>query len=306
MEQHKPAIHPYLVLLIGVLSISTSAIFVKLTTSPAPITATYRLLFTVLLMTPIAIRPIMRELPSMNRSSWYYAVGSGFFLAIHFILWFESLNYTSVTSSVVLVCLQPLFSFIGGYYVFKEKLSIYAVMGGVLAFLGSVIIGWGDFQIGGMALFGDILALLAAGMVTGYWMIGQHMRKTMSLTTYTYIVYGLATLMLLVYDLTLGYSLYPYPAFDWLWFLSLAVFPTLLGHSLLNWVIKWVNASTVSMSILGEPIGSAILAYFILNEKIKPLQWIGSAVILCGIYLFLKNRSPKPESFTKAKREFTV
>ncbi len=293
MKEDKPIFHPYIALLIGVIAVSTSAIFAKLATSPAPITATYRLLFTVILLTPFAIKPLMRELSTISGRAWGLATVSGFFLAAHFILWFESLNWTSITSSVVLVTLQPLFSFIGGYFVFKERLGIAAITGGVLAFLGSVIIGWGDFRIGGMALFGDVLALIAAGMVTGYWMVGQHMRKTLSLTTYTYIVYSISTLMLIFYSALLNFSFFSYPTMDWVWFLLLAIIPTLLGHSIFNWVIKWVNASTISMSILGEPIGSAILAYWIFQERIHLAQWIGGGIILLGIYLFMRYKTVK-------------
>lgn len=298
MKEDKPIFHPYIALFIGVVAVSTSAIFAKLATSPAPITATYRLLFTVLLMTPFAIRPLLREISTISGRAWALATVSGFFLAAHFILWFESLNWTSVTSSVVLVTLQPLFSFIGGYFVFKERLGLAAIAGGILAFIGSVIIGWGDFRIGGMALFGDILALIAAGMVTGYWMVGQHMRKTLSLTTYTYIVYSISTLMLILYSALLNYSFFPYPTIDWVWFLLLAIIPTLLGHSIFNWVIKWVNASTVSMSILGEPIGSAILAYWIFHERIHLAQWIGGGIILLGIYLFMQYKGVDSKSLS--------
>lgn len=291
MKEDKPIFHPYIALFIGVVAVSTSAIFVKLASAPAPITAMYRLLFTVLLMTPFAIRPLAKEIATITARAWGLATVSGVFLAAHFILWFESLNYTSVTSSVVLVTLQPLFSFIGGYYIFKERLGLAAIAGGILAFTGSVIIGWGDFRIGGLALFGDVLALIAAGMVTGYWMVGQHMRKSLSLTTYTYVVYSIATILLIAYSFLLNYSFYPYPTMDWVWFLLLAIVPTLLGHSIFNWVIKWVNASTVSMSILGEPIGSAALAYWLFHEKVHLAQWVGGGIILFGIYLFMRYKS---------------
>lgn len=290
MREAKAIVHPYFALFLGVLSISTSAIFVKLATAPAPITATYRLLFTVLLMTPFALKTVFTELSTIEKKEWLWAILSGIFLAIHFLLWFESLQFTTATSSTVLVCLQPIFSFIGGYVVFKERIRIAAALGGFLAFTGSVVIGWGDFKIGGIALLGDILAVIAAGMVTGYWMIGQHLRKRLSLTTYTYMVYSIATLILILYSLLFHHSFYPYPGSDWLCFLLLAIFPTLLGHSILNWTMKWVNASTVSMSILGEPVGTAILASLILHEKITIMQWIGGIIILFGIYLFMRYR----------------
>ncbi|MCF6092965.1 DMT family transporter [Microaerobacter geothermalis] len=287
-NKEKPIINPYITLIIGVSAVSTSAIFVKLATAPAPIIATYRLLFTFLLMTPIFLLFYRHELKDIKKKDWIFSTLSGVFLAFHFILWFESLNYTSVASSVVLVTLQPLFSVIGAYFLFKERVPMKAILGGSLAIAGSFFIGWGDFKIGGMALFGDILALLGAIMVTAYWLCGQDIRKRLSLITYTYVVYGASSLTLVIYNLALGYSFFPYPTMDWVYFLSLALFPTLLGHTLFNWAIRWLNASTISMSILGEPIGSAILAYFILGEVINTTQYIGGALILFGIYAFIK------------------
>ncbi len=282
---------PYLALIIGALSVSTSAILVKWAQAPAAVIAFYRLFFTVLLMTPFFI-PYLRELPTISKRDWLFSTVSGVLLAFHFILWFESLNYTSVTSSVVLVTLQPLFAFIGGYVFFKEKLTIGAFLSGMLAIVGSMIISWGDFQVSGKALLGDILALLACMMVTGYWLFGQDLRKRLSLMTYTYVVYGVSSITLLLYVLVFRYPLLSYGKTDWLCFILLAIVPTLLGHSLMNWSVKWVSAATISMSILFEPVGSAILAYFLLGEIIQPSQWIGGVFILTGIgaYLWGENR----------------
>lgn len=287
---NRPAFPPYLALLIGVIAVSTSAIFVKLSSAPAPIIATYRLLFSVLLTVPFLFwtRGVLRELVRLKRKQWLLVTCSGAFLASHFLLWFESLQYTSVASSTVLVTLQPLFAFLGGYLLFHERLRLLALAGGFLAIAGSFIIGWGDFRIGGMALWGDILALLGAMTVTGYFLIGQYVRQAMSLTAYTLAVYSITTLFLVGYDLLFGYPLIGYPLADWGWFFCLALIPTLLGHSIFNWAIKWLSTSTISMSILGEPVGTAILAYFILDEKLTGPQWIGGGVILFGIFLFIR------------------
>jgi len=291
---NRPSFPPYLALLIGVIAISTSAIFVKLSSAPAPIIATYRLLFSALLTLPFLFwtRGVGQEIVRMTKKQWLLVICSGAFLASHFLLWFESLQYTSVASSTVLVTLQPLFAFIGGYFLFQERLRLLAISGGILAIAGSFIIGWGDFQVGGMALWGDILALLGAMTVTGYFLIGQYVRQAMSLTAYTLVVYTITTLFLVGYDLLLGYPLVGYPAADWGWFFCLALFPTLLGHSIFNWAIKWLSASTISMSILGEPIGTAILAYFILGEVLTIPQWIGGGVILLGIFIFIRYNQP--------------
>ncbi|MBO8163711.1 MAG: DMT family transporter [Brevibacillus sp.] len=286
----KPVFPPYLALLIGVVSISFSAIFVKLASAPAPVIATYRLLFSVLLTLPMLFfaKGVGKEIAGISRKVWLLSLLSGAFLAGHFLLWFESLRFTSVASSTVLVTLQPLFAFIGGFFLFGERLHPAAILGGVLAVGGSFVIGWGDFQLGGSALFGDILALLGAATVTAYWLIGQYVRKALSLTAYTLVVYSVSGICLLAYDLAFGYDLTGYPAADWGWFLLLALIPTLFGHTIFNWVIKWIPTSTVSMSILGEPIGTAILAHLILGEVVTLPQYIGGGIILLGIYLFMR------------------
>ncbi|MED1824360.1 DMT family transporter [Brevibacillus agri] len=290
----KPLFPPYLALLIGVIAISSSAIFVKLSSAPAPIIATYRLIFSVVLTLPFLLwnRGALAEIGNMSRKVWLLCLLSGAFLASHFLLWFESLNYTSVASSTVLVTLQPLFAFIGGYFFFGERVRLLALSGGLLAIAGSFVIGWGDFQVGGMALFGDALALLGAVTVTGYWLVGQYVRQHMSSFTYTLVVYTATSVILVAYDLVLGYPLVGYPAQDWGWFFCLALFPTLLGHSIFNWVIEWLNTTTISMGILGEPIGTAILAYFILGEVVTVPQWVGGLIIIAGIYLFIRYNQP--------------
>lgn len=295
MHTQKPAFPPYLALLIGVIAVSTSAIFVKLSQAPAPITATYRLAFSVVLTLPMLLwnRGVLGEIRGMSRKQWLLSFLSGAFLASHFLLWFESLRFTSVASSTVLVTLQPLFAFIGGYFLFGERISKLGLTGGLLAIVGSFVIGWGDFRIGGMALYGDILALLGALTVTIYWLIGQYVRQGMSLAAYTLVVYTASTIILFGYDFTLGYQVTGYPASDWLWFFCLALIPTLLGHTIFNWVIKWLSTSTISMGILGEPVGTSILAYFILGEIVTTPQWIGGAIILFGIFLFIRYNKEK-------------
>jgi drug/metabolite transporter (DMT)-like permease len=303
MNNDQPIINPYLGLLIAILSVSTSAILVKLATAPAPVIATYRLLFTILLMTPFVWTKTRHEWSLIRARDWVFCTLSGIFLAFHFILWFESLNYTSVASSVVLVSLQPLFAFIGAYLFFKERLNWKAVLGGIIAIVGSMIISWGDFKISGLALFGDILALLGALMATGYLLFGQNVRKRLSLIAYTYIVYGIATLTLLIYDIALNYPLLPYPGKDWLLFLLMALFPTLLGHSIFNWAIKWISVSVISMGTLGEPVGASILAYFILGEKLQFTQLIGGIVILLGIAVFLKGREKQIDKMIQSRNK---
>ncbi|HEX7064060.1 MAG TPA: DMT family transporter [Bacillales bacterium] len=299
MKENKLPVHPYWALLIGVCAVSTSAIFVKLSSAPASVIATYRLAFTVLIMTPVIVMKYRRELLRVSGKDWAICTAAGVFLAFHFIFWFGSLNYTSVASSVVLVALQPIFAFIGTYIFFHERFTIKTIAGGLLAIAGSVIISWGDFQGSGAALWGDIMAVLGAVWVTVYFLFGQNARKRLSLMTYTYLVYGISSVTLFLYDFALGYDVAGYPTRDWLIFLGLALIPTLLGHTIFNGIIKWISTSVVSTSILGEPIGASILAYFVLGEEIQLSQWIGGGVIILGIYVFLRGYQSKRKSAKK-------
>ncbi|MFC5560190.1 DMT family transporter [Ureibacillus thermophilus] len=283
----KPPIHPYIPILIGVISISFSAIFVKLAEADSGAIAFYRMLFSVLIIAPAFFKNHVQELKMLYQRDWLFSIISGIFLAFHFILWFESLQYTSVASSTVLVTMQPLFAFIGTYLFFKERLTMQVVLSGIIAISGSVLISWGDFKISGGALFGDTLALIACVLVTGYFLFGQEVRKRLSLITYTMVVYSISTITLFFYVILRGESFGPYPYSTWLWFLLLAIIPNLLGHSLFNWSIKWVSVNVISIAVLFEPIGASILAFFIFGEKLIATQIIGGIIVILGIMLFV-------------------
>ena len=283
----KRPINPYIPIIIGIISVSLSAIFVKLSSADSGIIAFYRMLFTVLLMSPIFFYKYLHELKLLTRKQWLFSTIAGIFLAFHFILWFESLNYTSVASSTVLVTLQPIFAFVGTYIFFKEKVSIKGIIGALIAIGGSVLIAWGDFKISGQALYGDILALVACALVTAYFLFGQEVRKHLSLMTYTMVVYSISTIVLFIYCVIKEESFGPYASNEWIIFLLLAIIPNLLGHNMFNWAIKYVSANVISVSILFEPIGAAILAFFIFNENLTHFQLIGGGIVIVGIMLYL-------------------
>jgi len=280
-------INPYVLLAIGVFSISTSAILVKVSSAPSGVIAFYRMFFSVLFMLPVFLLKYVPELRVITRRDWIFSTISGVFLAFHFILWFESLNYTSVASSTVLVTLQPLFAFVGTYFFFKEKFSFKAILSGLIAILGSIIISMGDFQVSGAALIGDFLALAACALVTAYFMFGQEVRKRLSLITYTFVVYSISTITLFIYIMIKHEPLVPYPSSDWVYFILLALVPNLMGHTFFNWSLKWVSTSTISMAVLFEPIGAAILAYLLLQESLTWTQILGGGIIIAGLSLFV-------------------
>ncbi|MGP4107492.1 DMT family transporter [Virgibacillus sp. L01] len=298
-----PPFNPYIAVVIGVIAVSTSAVLVKLADqAPAAIIANYRLLFAVIIMAPYVLFKHRNEFNIISKKDWVLSALAGVFLAFHFILWFESLNYTSVASSVVLVTLQPIFAFLGTYFFFKERFSPGAVISMIIALLGSVIISWGDFQISGVALFGDILALLGAITVTAYFLMGQQVRKRLSLMTYTFVVYGISSVTLILYNLVVQNPFFGYSANHWFVFLALAIIPTFFGHTLFNWALKWLSTSTISMGIVFEPIGASILAYLILGEKVTWSQWLGGTIVLFGLFLFIMSTARKSKVTISQKK----
>src|SRR5699024_1248119 len=298
-----PPFNPYIAVVIGVIAVSTSAVLVKLADgAPAAIIANYHLLFAVIIMATFIIKNNRHEFRLISKKDWFFSALAGIFLAFHFILWFESLNYTSVASSVVLVTLQPIFAFLGTYIFFKERFSPGAIISMIIALLGSIIISWGDFQISGAAFFGDILALLGAITVTAYFLLGQKVRRRLSLMPYTFVVYGISSITLILYNFILQNPFFGYPANHWWIFLALAVLPTFLGHSLFNWALRWLSTSTISMGIVFEPIGATIRAYFILGEQVTWSQWLGGTIVIFGLFLFVVSTSRKSKVTIARKR----
>lgn len=283
----KPGINPYIPIMVGVISVALSAIFVKMATADAGVIAFYRMLFSVLLMLPIFLLKYRREVLILSKRDWIFSAIAGVFLAFHFIFWFESLNYTSVASSTVLVTLQPIFAFVGTYFFFKEKLAFKTILSAVIAIMGSVIISWGDFQLSGTAFYGDILALIGCALITAYLLFGQDVRKRLSLITYTFIVYSVSTVTLFIYVVIQGESFGPHPGADWFWFFMLALIPNLLGHTLFNWSLRWVSTNVLSIAILFEPVGASILAYYVFNETLSSSQIVGGLIVITGILLFV-------------------
>ena len=281
-------IFAYLALIFGVFAVSTSAIFVRLADAPAAITAFYRLFLTTLMLLPVVLlgRSQRHELQQLSLKKLGLSAAAGVLLGIHYILWFGSLSYTSVASSTVLVTLQPLFSIVFGYFLLKEHQPKLGLIGCAIALVGSFIIGYGDFQLHPGAFMGDVMAILSAAVVSLYLFIGQIVRKNTSATVYSVLAFGCSALFLALCSLILHQPFAGYTAQTWASFFGLAIVATIMGQFIFNLLLKWVSATSISMGILGEPIGASILAWFILSEGITLRQGIGMCIILCGLTLY--------------------
>lgn len=282
--------NPYFGLALGVLAASFSSLFIKLADAPSLVIAFYRILFTFLILAPYTIYKFRAEFKALRPKEVLQAIMSGAFLALHFVTWFSSLNYTTVASSTVLVTTQPIFVVLGSYVFFREKIPLKAMFGGLIALLGSIFIGLSDFSISGTALWGDTLALIGAVAVSGYFLFGRHLRKKVSLMPYVLMVYASGSLVLLVCMLFTRTSFFGYGMQDYSLFLALAIVCTIFGHTVFTWALKYIKAPIVSIAILGEPIAASLWVATILvpHEYPSLTQVIGGSIILIGLALFTR------------------
>ena len=281
MKMH---LSPKVILFLGVLGASLSSILVRFSQAPSLITATYRLLWSVVLLTVWVVWKCRDQLRYIQKSDFIYCGLSGFFLALHFWSWFESLRHTSITSSTVLVSTEVIFTALGFVLLFRGVLPAKAPWCIALAFVGSVIIALGDQGgMSGNALWGDLLSLAAAVFVSVYTLIGRKQRGHLSTTVYTYLVYCACSLTLLGMDVATGTPIVGYPVQELLIGLGLAVFCTLMGHSVFSYCLKYLSPAYVASVKLCEPIGATLLGMLFFLEFPGPVQIAGGLIVLCGV-----------------------
>ena len=298
MKERRLRIPPGLALALGIAAASTSSILVRFAQLDAPslVIAAYRLLIASLILAPFVFR--QREaLRELTPGQYKLAFLSGFFLALHFGTWITSLEYTNVTSSVVLVQTTPLFVAAFSPLLLGERPSWRTLIGLGLAFTGGLVIAISDTCIfqdellcaspasgsGTNVLLGDFLALLGGAAGAAYLMIGRRLRADLSLLTYVGLVYSSAAVFLILAVLASGYSFFGYAPITYFLFLLLALIPQLLAHSTYNWALRYMPATKVSITLLGEPISAAVLAYLVLDELPTPMRIVGAGIVLFGV-----------------------
>ena len=296
-------------IMLAILAVSTASILIRFAQNdgmPSLVIAALRMTFASLLLAPLAITKYLDEIKRFTRTEILLGAFSGIFLAVHFATWISSLEYTSVASSVVFVSTGPLWVALLSPFLLKEHLARTAIIGLALSLAGGTIIGLSDacvWDVGlscpvlqdimqGRAMWGNFLALLGALTITGYLIIGRKLRSGISLIPYIFMVYGMAAIVLIIIMFASDSSPFGYAPKTYGWIFLLAALPQLIGHSTFNWALKYMTAAFVAVTTLGEPIGSAILAFFILKEIPTLATLVGGVLILAGIHLAA--RQPKP------------
>jgi drug/metabolite transporter (DMT)-like permease len=291
LERH---VRPMQALVVAILAVSTSAILLRWSGAPPSVEAFYRVLFTTLLLAPLAVSRHAADLRSLRRRDALAAAVTGVALAVHFAAWFQSVEWTSVAAAVTLVQAQPLFVAIGAWALLSERLTRRTVAGILVAVGGMLVMSTGEFLSGGLTgprpLWGNGLAIVGAVMMAVYVLAGRSLRRRVALVPYVIVVYSACAVALLAIVLAGGVPLVGYEPAEWLLFLGMAVGPGILGHTVINWALEHVESSVVSVSLLGEPVGSTVLAVLLLSEIPGPWTVVGGAVVLAGIYTTARAR----------------
>lgn len=296
----------FFILFFGVISISTAAIFIRFAQKEADslVIAAVRMIISAIPLIPIVLINHRIEMSRISRRNLFLSLLSGFLLALHFASWITSLEYTSIASSVVIVCTTPIWVTLFGAIVYREKVSNTTIIGITLALVGGIFVAlnetcvlgfsgivcnFGTNSNNGIHFFGNFLAFIGALMAAGYLIVGKEVRKQVSLVPYAFIVYSFSAVVLSLLVVTTRTPVTLYQPVTYLFLILLAIIPQLIGHSSLNWALKYLSTTYVSIAQMGEPIGSTILAIFIFQEIPSAIKILGALLILAGIFTVSKS-----------------
>ena len=273
-----------LIVVLGVLGTSISAIMVRFSTAPSMILVLYRVVLTLVLMLPSVLRH-RKEWLALSLKEGLLCIASGAFLGLHFVTYFESVRQTSIAASVVLADTEVFFVALGSILFLHQKLTKKAWIAIILTFLGSVMVAFANTG-GGSHLYGNLLALVSALFMTFYTVIGSVCRRTLSTTIYTFLVYLAAGATVLLIAVAGGTPLFGYEPVNFLTALAMAVFCNLLGHSVFSWGLKYLPPSFISTAKLLEPVFASVWALLLFSETPGLPVLLGGAVVILGIALY--------------------
>ncbi len=295
MKSPSLSISPMIPLLVGMLAISFAPILVRYSDAPVSVQGMYRMLFTVFLMLPFGAKQL-RYVNVITKKDWFLLITAGIFLALHFLVWMASLNYTSIASSTIILSLEPVFVMVGAYFAFRDKPNKWMMLGMIVALIGAICVGSGDIGITRTAFYGDMLSFLGALAVAVNMLIAKRILTRVPSYLYSLIVFTVTFLCFLLYNIAMGIQMINYPLKEWTVFLLLAIVPTVFGHMIFNWLLQYVSATTISMSVLAEPIGSSILGMILFHEMVTGFQLLGGAFVIIGLLLYLRSEQSADKS----------
>ncbi len=279
-----------LVLAIALFAISTSSIIARfLPDVSAIVISLWRLTFAGIV---VWLYSFFKPQDKIKKKHLIPFILSGFFLGLHFVCFYQAVKLTSIANATLLAATAPVFLLLFELFVYKIKFKQIVILGFVSALSGTIIItGFHGSIIGGSEI-GKLFGLSAALCIAIVYLLANKIRANISTVSYTRLLYLIAAMFLFVVASANGENIFKLNKSDFLWLLALGLIPTILGHSLLYYGIKFMSPTIIASVPLGEPIIATLLAWMIFFEKVPPITLGGGVLILCGVYLIIVN-SPK-------------
>jgi drug/metabolite transporter (DMT)-like permease len=286
----------YFALIIGIFAISTSAILIRWSSSDPLVIGSYRQTFATFLFLPFLLKDKFQEILNLSSREIFELLIIGILLGAHFGFWISSVKATSVAASVLLGTCHIVYVSIIGWVVFGEKLNSRGIIGTVIALAGIIILFWGDLVEDPGNFRGNFLAFISGILAGLYYLGGRKHRKNISLPTYAFIVYFSSAVVMWLVVLTQGLEYRSIPNSEFQLFFLMALVPTLLGHTMQNWALAFLPAYVISITLLAEPIGSGLLAWYIFSEVPSLGVLVGGLIVLVGVYaVALSEKEINPE-----------
>ena len=275
----------YLILMMALMSVSSTALVIRYLEDLNPILlAFWRMLFASILLW-IYSSNIKSDISSYVNKA--YTVIAGVFLGLHFAFFFIGVRNTSIPSATLLACTAPIFtaviSWLRGEYIGKT-----ALLGLSLSILGIMIVQSLDNDLSRSNLYGNLLSLLSGFCIAITFIFAKKIRLTTENVIYGREVFFIASLTLLAFSIFTKVSLFSFSKADLPWFLFLGLFPSILGHNMLNYTIKYLSPTAVASVPLGEPIIASLFSYLIFFEPVPFGVFVGAPFIFFGIFLLVK------------------
>ena len=277
-----------LILLLAMVSVSSTSLVVRsVATVPALVLAFWRMLTASgMLWSYSVIRPA-GKLSSANKKRIIFA---GIFLGCHFACFFLGVRNTSIANATLLGCMAPIFTVIISIFQ-KKKINKMTYVGLSVALIGGGIIQSGDLSLNNANLFGNSIALLSALFIAITFVLAEEIRQETNSIVYGRSLFFVASITALLIAATAGDSIFNFKAGDIPWFLFLGLVPSIFGHNLLNYAVKYITPTAVSAVPLGEPIIASIFGLLLFGEAIPFGALLGGPVVLIGVYIIINNQA---------------
>ncbi len=292
MTQNKTLL-AYLALGAGIFALSFSAMFVRWAHAPGPVTAFYRLFFSIFLLLPF-FAPRLKTNQAIWSRSIVFPLLAGIFTACDLGLWTASLSYTTASNATLLGNTAPLWVALGAWLILKQKLTPGFWRGLVLALLGAVLIMGTDFILHPRFGIGDVMAVTTGIFYGGYFLFTEKSRAHFDPVSHIWIAGVGASITLLIINMALQYPLSGYPTQTWLIFLSTSIVSQLIGYMSLAYALGHLPASVVSPTMILQPVVTTVLAIPLLGEIPSIWQGVGGVIALVGIYIVNQSHNQRP------------